>query len=120
MTHANSATSAPNCACPRAQLHVDKSRRTLTNLAEQRPERLLEVAHRNALQIKDRQKRIQAARPPGPARQDRLRETDAIRPCFAGTPVAQLRPLHRERANAGLHLALRARAVPNRALAPVR
>jgi len=45
---------------------------------------------------------------------------DAVCPYLAGIPVAQLYTSHRDRADAGLHLALRAVAVPNQALAPIR
>ena len=88
--------------------------------AEQRGQRLPEIAHRHPAQVENGQQGIQAARPPGPARQEGRREADAIRRCLANTSVAQLDPLHRDRADAGLHLALRAVAMPNQALAPVR
>jgi hypothetical protein len=39
---------------------------------------------------------------------------------IAGPTVAQLDPLHRDRADPGLHQALRAMPVPHDALAPVR
>jgi len=40
--------------------------------------------------------------------------------CLVDSTVAQLCPLHRDRTDPGLHLALRAMAMPHHALAPVR
>ncbi len=62
---------------------------------------------------------VQAPRPPGPARRDGRGEADAL-PARAGAPVAQLHPLHRDRADPGLRQALRATAVPDHPLASVR
>src|SRR3954452_22699522 len=75
-------------------------------LAQQRPERLLEVAHRDPAQVEHRQQRIQAARPPRPAWQKGRAEADALT-LRASAAIAQLDPLHRDRANSSLHLALR-------------
>jgi hypothetical protein len=80
----------------------------------------LEVAHRHATQIKDRQQRIQAPCPPSPARQNGRGETDAIGARLVNTTVAQLCPSHRDRADPGLHLALWAMAMSHDALAPIR
>ena len=88
-------------------------------LAQQRSERLLEVAHRDPAQVEDRQQGIQAPRPPRPARQDGRGEADALG-SSAGAAVAQLDPPHRDRADPGLDQALRTMAVPHHALAPVR
>ena len=83
-------------------------------LAQQRPERLLEIAHREAAQVEHRQHGIEAARAPRPARQDGRREADALGTSLVAAAVAQPDPLHRDRADAGLHRALRAvgRAAP--------
>ena len=88
-------------------------------LAQQRSERLLEVAHRDPAQVEDRQQGIQAPGPPRPARQDGRGEADALA-TLAGAAVAQLHPPHRDRADPGLDQALRSMAVPHNALAPVR
>jgi len=88
-------------------------------LAQQRPERFLEVAHRHTAQIQHRQQGIQAPRPPSPAWQDRRREADAFGTSLASSTVAQLDPLHRDWADPGLRQALRAVAVPGDALALV-
>jgi len=89
-------------------------------LAEQCGKRFLEVAHRHPAQVEDRQQRIQAPRPPRPARQDRRGEADTICASLANSTVAQLWTLHLHGANPGLHLALRPMAVPDDALASVR
>jgi hypothetical protein len=64
--------------------------------------------------------RIEAPGPARPARQDRRGEADALRARLAGAAIAQLDPAHRDRADPGLHLTLRAMTVPHQALAPVR
>jgi hypothetical protein len=88
-------------------------------MAEQGGERLLEVAHRDAAQVEDRQQRIQAARPSCPARQDRRGETDALG-TFTGAAVTQFHSSHLDRADPGLDHPLRALAVPDHALPPIR
>ena len=88
-------------------------------LAQQGSQRLLEVAGREPAQIQDRQQRIQALRPPGPFRQDRRGEADAVR-IVRGAAVADLDPADRHRTDAGLDHALGAMAVPDQALAAVR
>jgi hypothetical protein len=88
-------------------------------LAQQRPKRLLEVAHRHPAQVEHRQQRIQARRPPRPAWQDARGEADALGG-LTSAAVAQLHPPHRDRADPGLHLALGAMPVSHQALPPVR
>ena len=88
-------------------------------LAQQRPERLLEVAHRDPAQVEHRQQRIQARRPPCPARQDRRGEADALaasrqRRGRAASPAAP-RP-GRSRSAPGAP----GQPVPHQALTPVR
>ena len=97
---------------PQPREHRRRQVRRVT--AQQRPERLLNVAHRHAAQIQDGQQRIQAPRPPCPAWQDGRGEADALAASLAGSTVAQTNPLHRDRANAGLHLGVpgRGRAGP--------
>ena len=85
----------------------------------QRRERFLEVAHRDPAQVEHWQQRIQAPGPPRPARQNGGGEADALA-ARAGAAVAQLHPAHRDRADPGLHQALRTVAVSHQALAPVR
>jgi len=80
----------------------------------------LEVAHRHAAQVQDRQQGIQAPGPPRPTRQDGRGEADALDARLTLAAVAQLDPLHLNRADPGLHQALRAVAVPDDTLAPVR
>ncbi len=66
----------------------------------------------------DRQQGIQAARPPGPARQDGRREPDVLG--LIGAAVAQPDPLNGNGTDAGLPLALRPMAVANHAVPSVR
>jgi len=103
---------------PKPRNHRRRQVRSL--LAQQGRERFLEVAHRHAAQVQDRQQGIQAPAPPGPARQNGRGEADALDARLANSTVAQLDPLHRDRADPGLNQALRAVAVPDNALAPVR
>ena len=74
-------------------------------LAEQCEQRLLEIAGRDALQVKDRDQHLQALRAPRVGRQDRRREADALG-TFAAA-VAHARLAHSDRADAGHDLALR-------------
>lgn len=83
-------------------------------LAEQRSKRLLEIAGRDALQIKDRDQHLQAAGAPRVGRQDRGRESDA--PGVIGcTTVSHARLAHADRADAGHHLAFRQVPMTNHA-----
>jgi hypothetical protein len=88
-------------------------------LAQQRPERLLEVAHRDPAQVEHRQQGIQARRPPRPAWQDARGEADPL-DRLTSAAVAQLHPPHCDWADPGLHLALGAMSVPHQAFPPVR
>src|ERR1700681_2605188 len=75
-------------------------------LAEQRRKRLLEIAGRDALQVKDWDQHLQAAGAPRVGRQDRGREADA--PGIIGSAtVAHARLAHADRADAGHYLAFR-------------
>ncbi len=75
-------------------------------LAEQRRKRLLEIAGRDALQVKDWDQHLQAAGAPRVGRQDRGREADA--PGIIGSAtVAHARLTHADRADAGHYLAFR-------------
>ena len=83
-------------------------------LAEQGSKRLLEIAGRDALQVKDRDQHLQAAGAPRVGRQDRGREADA--PGIIGSAtVAHARLAHADRADAGHHLAFRQVPVTNHA-----
>ena len=105
---------------PLAPQPRDHRRRQVRGIAaQQRPERLLEIAHRDPAQIEDRQQGIQARRPPRPAWQDRRCKTDALSP-LAGAAVAQLHPPHFDRTDPGLDHPLRPQPVPHQALAPIR
>ena len=105
---------------PLAPQTRDHRRRQVRGLlAQQRPKRLLEVAHRNPAQVEDRQQGIEAPCPPGPARQDGRREADALA-SIAGTPISQLWALNLDWTNPGLNLALRTVPVSHDALTPVR
>src|SRR6266478_124120 len=75
-------------------------------LAEQRRKRLLEIAGRDTLQVKDWDQHLQAAGAPRVGRQDRGREADA--PGIIGSAtVAHARLAHADRADAGHYLAFR-------------
>jgi hypothetical protein len=81
-------------------------------LAEKGGERLLEVAGRDPAQVEHRPQRIEAPGPPRPARQDPRGEADALLALGRGT-VADLHPLHHDRADPGLEGTFRAMAVPD-------
>ncbi|MHC2566586.1 hypothetical protein ACVIVD_008624 [Bradyrhizobium liaoningense] len=53
-------------------------------LAQERRQRLLEVARRDASQVQNRQKCIQALRAPCPQRQDRRGEADPLAMSYGG------------------------------------
>jgi hypothetical protein len=84
-------------------------------LAEQGGKRLLEIAGRDALQVKDRDQHLQAPRAPRVGRQDRGREADALAIAGGSTTVAHARLAHADRADAGHHLACRQVPVTNHA-----
>ena len=88
-------------------------------LAEKRSKRLLEIAGRDALQVKDRDQHLQAARAPRVGRQDRGRKADAPGILGVRATVAHARLAHRDRADAGHDLALRQMPVTNHAAAAV-
>ena len=73
-------------------------------LAEQREERLLEVAGGDALEVEDRDQHFEALRAARVGRQNRRRKADALR-TFADT-VADTRTAHGDRTDAGHDLAL--------------
>ncbi len=83
-------------------------------LAEQGRKRLLEIAGRDALKVKDRDQHLQAPRAPRIRRQDRGCEADA--PGIIGSAtVAHAGLAHADRADAGHHLAFRQVPVPDHA-----
>src|SRR5271166_2581901 len=87
-------------------------------LAEQGRKRLLEIAGRDALKVKDRDQHLQAPRAPRIGRQDRGCEADA--PGIIGSAtVAHAGLAHADRADAGHHLAFRQVPVPDPRLRPV-
>src|SRR5216110_891409 len=73
-------------------------------LAEQRSKRLLEIAGRDALQVKDWDQHLQAAGAPRIGRQDSRREADAAGIILGSTTVAHARLAHADRADAGHYL----------------
>ena len=83
-------------------------------LAEQRSKRLLEIAGRDALQVKDRDQHLQAPRAPRIGRQDRGCEADALAIIGSAT-VAHAGLAHADRADPGHHLACRQVPVPDHA-----
>src|SRR5438552_3382852 len=74
-------------------------------LAEQRSKRLLEIAGRDALQVKDWDQHLQAAGAPRIGRQDSRREADAPGIILGSTTVPHARLAHADRADAGHYLA---------------
>jgi hypothetical protein len=89
-------------------------------LAEQGRERLAEIAGRDALEIQDRQQRLDRLRAPHVGGQDRRREADAARVVSRRFAVAHARLAHTDGADAGHHLALRKMAVPDNPLKAAR
>ena len=81
-------------------------------------ERLLKVAGREAAQVEDRKKRIQAPGAARPFRQDGRGKADPI--LAYGAAVADLDPADLDGTDAGLDRALGAMAVPDQALASIR
>src|SRR5256886_8120363 len=88
-------------------------------LAQQRRQRLGEVASRNPLQIKDRQQRLDRLRAAHVGRQDRRREPDAARIGGGGLAIAYTRLADGDRTDAGHYLALRQVTVADDALLAV-
>src|SRR5437868_5932832 len=88
-------------------------------LAQQRRQRLGEVASRNPLQIKDRQQRLDRLRAAHVGRQDRRREPDAARIGGGGLAIAYTRLADGDRTDAGHYLALRQVTVADDALPAV-
>jgi hypothetical protein len=74
-------------------------------LAEQGGKRLLEVAGRDALQVKDRDQHLQAPGAPRIGRQDHRREANALGILGGDPTVAHARLTHTDRPDAGHHLA---------------
>ncbi len=92
----------------------------VTGCGRSRPQRcqrllqgVLEVARRDAAQVRHRQQGIQAALPPRPARQHRRGEPDAFH-ALASPAVPDLGAAHRDGADPGLRSALGAAAVPDK------
>ena len=83
-------------------------------LTQQRRQRFLEVARRDTAQVQRRQQGVEDARPPSPSRQDRLSEPDALA-AFGSPTIPDLGARHRDSADPGLHLALWAMPVPDKA-----
>jgi len=86
--------------------------------AKQGGQRFLKVARRHAAQIQYRQKSLEARRAARPTGQDRRSEPDP-RLGLAGGAVTDLGPLNRDRANAGLDVALGTVAVSDKTGATV-
>jgi hypothetical protein len=87
-------------------------------LAQQRRQRLLEIAGRDAPQVEHRQQRIQTSGPPRPQRQDRRVEPDSL--AIAGcSTVPNLRPRHLHRADASLDRPRRPVTMPHHSGASV-
>ncbi len=88
-------------------------------LAEQRRQRLGEVAGRDPLQIKDRQQRLDRLRAAHVGRQDRRREPDAVGVGSIRLAIAYTRLADGDRTDTGHHLALRQVTVADDALVAV-
>src|SRR5712672_1680810 len=88
-------------------------------LAEQRRQRLGEVAGRDTLQIKDRQQRLDRLRPAHVGRQDRRREPDAAGIAGGGLAITHTRLVNGDRTDTGHHLAFRQVTVADHALVAV-
>src|SRR3954463_10695704 len=84
-------------------------------LAEQRSKRLLEIARRDSLQVKDWDQYLQAAGAPRIGRQDSRREADAPGIILGSATVAHARLAHADRADAGHYLAFGQVPVTNHA-----
>ena len=89
-------------------------------LAEQRSQRLREVAGRDTLQIKDRQQRLDRFRAAHVGRQDRRREPDAVGVGGVRLTIAYTWLADGNRTDAGHHLAFGQVAVAHDALVAVR
>src|SRR5271156_4945447 len=89
-------------------------------LAEQRCQRLGEVAGRDTLQVKDRQQRLDRLRTAQVGWQDRRREPDAVGIGGVRLAVAHTRLADGDRTDTGHHLALRQVTVADDALVTVR
>src|SRR5882724_11869974 len=85
--------------------------------AKQRNQRLLEGTGGDALEVEDRNQHFEAIRAARIRRQDRRRETHALRN-FTAT-IAHTRTAHRDRTDAGHDLALRQMSVAHQPLAAV-
>jgi hypothetical protein len=85
-----------------------RARQVRRLLAQQGRQRLLEIAHRDAAQIKDGQQRIEAARSPRPSRQDGRRKPEPLPgrgcPC---RPIPDLGTPKSDRSDARLDRAFR-------------
>src|SRR5262249_11681394 len=86
-------------------------------LAEQRDQRLVEVASGDALEVEDRDQHLEALRPACVGRQNRRREADALRAFVSA--ITYTWTAHRHRTNAGHDLALRQMPVPDQPLPAV-
>jgi hypothetical protein len=95
-------------------------RQTGSILAEQRSQRLGEVAGRDTLQVKDRQQRLDRLRAAHVGWQDRRREPDAAGIGGVRLAIAHTRLADGDRTDTGHHLALRQVTVADDALMAVR
>ena len=86
-------------------------------LAEQRGQRLLELAGGNPLEVEDRDQHLEALRPARVGRQNRRREADALQ-AFANA-ITHARAAHSDRADAGHDLPLGQMPVTDQPLAAV-
>ena len=88
-------------------------------LAEQRRQRLGEVAGRDPLQVEDRQQRLDRLRAAHVGRQDRRREADAAGIGGGRLAIAHTRLADGDRPDTGHHLALRQVTVADDALVAI-
>lgn len=96
----------------------DGSRRQPAGIvAEQRGQRLLELAGGDPLEVEDRDQHLEALRPARVGRQNRRREADALR-AFANA-ITHARAAHSDRADAGHDLTLGQMPVTDQPLAAV-
>ena len=107
-------------ALPLRRQSGDHRRREIRRiLAQERRQRLLEVARRDAPQVEHRQKCVQALRAPGPQRQDRRREANPL--AIAGRrAIPNLHSGDLDSADPRLDRPHRAVTVPHQAVAAVR
>src|ERR1017187_3334635 len=109
----------PVLALPlRRQTGNHRRRQVRRVLAQQRRQCLLEVSGRDATQIKNRQKRIQALRSPCPQRQDRRGEANPL--TVAGSPaIPNLHPGELDSTNPRLDRTFGTMTVPDNTVSPI-